>query len=333
MEERGFAFSVSQVLPKLIFLILIGLYILTSVNAVFENLLLAQVISYLSVFLILLWNTSTQWIPALKATIDKSQLFKMIRFGFPLIGGGLAFWGLTAMDRFFLRSLSSFSELGIYSVSVSFAGAALVFQAVFSTVWVPIVYKWASNDIEVNKVEEVINFVVVVVILIWSIAGMLSWIVPYLLPPEYNAVQNILLSAMAYPLLYTLSEATGVGIGIKRKTVYAMTAAIVALVLNGIGNFLFIPIYGAAGAAISSGFSFLVFLIVKTEISAKIWFDFSRYKIYLFMTVAVIFSAFMCLVEANKIIYPSLWFMFLLVSFVFFRKSYCSILMRIRNLR
>ena len=110
MQERGLAFSMSQLLPKLFFLLLILSFLLFNVPSVFENLLIANILSLFAVFIIFVWNTRTEWMSAMKSLIDKSKQKQMINYALPLIGSGLAFWGLTAIDKFFLRSLSSLSE-------------------------------------------------------------------------------------------------------------------------------------------------------------------------------------------------------------------------------
>lgn len=322
MQEKGFAYSMSQLLPKLLFLVVLAVYLLFSVEAVFKNLMIANWLSLLAVFLVYSWNTRHDWLPALTASIDRAKQKQMIRFGLPLIGSGIAFWGLTAMDKFFLRGFSSFEELGIYSVSISFASVALVFQAVFSTVWAPIVYKWAAEGIDPDKIKNVTDYSTLAVITIWSLAGMFSWVVSFILPEQYERVQYILLAAMAYPLLYTLSEATGVGIGVQRKTNFALLAAVVALVLNAIGNWYLVPKYGAAGAAVASAVAFLAFFIVRTEASARLWQSFERARMYILVVSMVILSGVVNFLPMNSII---IFFMYLVmfVSAVFlFRKQF-----------
>jgi len=301
MQERGLASSMSQLLPKLLFLVIVLGYLWLGASAIFENLMLANVLALSMVFILYTWNTRKDWIPALTTSIDKAKQNQMIRYAIPLIGSGVAYWGLTTMDKIFLRSLSTFEELGIYSVAVSFAGAALVFQAIFSTIWAPVVYKWAAKGVEPQKIKNVMDFVTLAVILIWSLAGMFSWVVTYILPPEYVSVQYILLAAMAFPLFYTLSESTGVGIGIKRKTMFSLLAALVALVINAIANWLLIPIYGAAGAAMGSALAFFVFFAIRTEASSKLWESFERSRMYGFVLLLLVLSLVVNLIDVGLV--------------------------------
>ena len=322
MQEKGFAYSMSQLLPKLLFLVVLAVYVVLNVTAVFENLMIANWMSLVAVFLVYAWNTRKDWLPALTVSIDKDKQKEMIRFGLPLIGSGLAFWGLTAMDKFFLRALSSFEELGIYSVSISFASVALVFQAVFSTVWAPIVYKWVAEGIDPRKIKNVTDYSTLAVITIWSLAGMFSWVVSFILPEQYERVQYILLAAMTYPLLYTLSEATGVGIGVQRKTVFAMLAAVVALVLNAIGNWYLVPQYGAAGAAIASAMAFLAFFIVRTEASARLWQGFERARMYVLVVVMVVLSSAVNFFHISSVVMFAAYLLGLVVAIVLYKQQF-----------
>lgn len=334
MQSRGLAFSMSQILPKLLFILIILGYVFYNVDAVFDKLITANFLSVTAVFIIFSWNTRRDWLPALTSKINRSEQLKMMKYSLPLIGSGLAFWGLTATDKVFLRSLSTFEELGIYSLSVSFAGAALVFQAIFSTVWAPIVYRWASEGVDPQRIKGVIDYVTLAVIVIWSLAGVFSWLVIYILPVEYQSVQYILLAAMGYPLLYTLSEASSVGIGIKRKTIFSLLAAISSLIINVILNWFLIPIYGAAGAAVGSAIAFFIFFTIRTEASSIIWKSFERLRMYSFVLFLVILSIIANTVNVGSILIP-IYIATLFMGAFFFKmqskKTFGSILIYVRD--
>uniref|UniRef100_A6VTI7 Polysaccharide biosynthesis protein n=1 Tax=Marinomonas sp. (strain MWYL1) TaxID=400668 RepID=A6VTI7_MARMS len=318
MQERGLAFSMSQLLPKLLFLLIVLGYVWFGTEAIFNNLILANFLSILAVFLIYVWNTRNDWMPALTSTVDRTKQLQMISYAIPLIGSGVAFWGLTAMDKVFLRSLSTFEELGIYSISISFAGAALVFQSIFSTVWAPVVYKWAREGVPPLRIKNVIDYVTLAVISIWALVGVFSWVLAYILPVEYSSVPYILLAAIAYPLLYTLAEATGIGVGIKRKSMYTLLASIGALIVNAMGNWYLIPIYGAAGAALASSISFMLFFIVRTESSAALWVRFESKKMYSLICLMVALSFIVNIFIMGKWLIVGLYLMMFFLGIAFY---------------
>ncbi|MFQ1832917.1 lipopolysaccharide biosynthesis protein [Aeromonas veronii] len=309
MNERGLAFSMSQLLPKAFLLIIILSFLLLDFSKKFEHLLLANTLAIVFASLIFAWNTRVEWRLSFLKKIDWQQFKKMLNFGFPLILGGLAFWGITSLDRILLSRWSSYSELAIYSVSVNFAAAATIFQSVFSTVWAPMVYKWVSNNEGYDKVTVVSRYTLLLVVAVFCCAGMLSWVIPYLLPTQYSSVQWILVSCLAYPLFYTLSETTVVGIGITRKSAYSMLACILALLVNLACNFFLIPSFGAAGAASSTAISFWAFLVFRTEFSIYVWRSLPRFRMYIYTLLAVLGSIIGSLKQVNSV--PFIYFFWL----------------------
>jgi len=322
MQERGLAYSASQVLPKLAVLCVIGGYILFGAGKIYTNLLYANLVSIFLVALIFGWNTKKDWIPAIGSKIDWEDHKKLLQFGAPLIGAGLAYWGLTATSTIALRTFSDFSELGVYSMAMSFAGVAVIFQSIFSTVWMPTVYKWVANKESLNKIDDVTEAVAFCVCTIFCFVGIFSWLVTYILPAEYKTVQFLLTCCMAQPLLYTLSEATVVGINVKRKSMYALGIALLALACNGLFSALLTPQFGAVGAAISNALAYLIFFSARTEVSARLWRSSRRGHLYLMMSW-MIFSAICVAFFGDRLLISPLviWFSNLLILILIYKKK------------
>lgn len=297
MQGRGFAFSLVQFLPKLLLILIFTSYFLLSIPVGFTALISANLFSLMLIILFYVWNTKEEWTLALASIVNKSELQSMLRFGAPLIFASLSFWGMTSLDRVFIRYYAGFEELGIYTVAVNFAGAAIILQSVFSTVWSPMVYKWIADGDDLKKVFGVTNWMLAIIGLSFSLAGLFSWIIPYILPSEYVDVQYIFVACLGYPLFYTLSETTVVGIGVSRKTKYAMFSGLIVVFFNVIFNYLLVPLYGAKGAAISTMFSFWIFFVCRTEFASMLWIKLdNRIKYYVitfvYMSVVVYFTFF-----------------------------------------
>ena len=288
MNERGVAYSMSQLLPKLILILIIGVYITFSAGNNITNLLVANVSAALIVCIVYAWSTRDEWLASLNESIDYNYLKSLASFGMPLVFGGLAFWGLTAIDKILLTKLSNFEELALYSVAVSFAAAAAIFQSVFSIVWAPIVYKWAAVGEGLENIYKVNRYVLLVVIILFCLGGLFSWVITFVLPSNYGAVQWVLISCLGLPLFYTLSETTIVGVGVTRRSGFAMLAALLAFIINLIGNWWLIPILGAKGAAVSTCISFWLFFILRTEFAIYVWKPMPRLILYSYTSLLVI---------------------------------------------
>lgn len=322
MGDRGLAFSLSQVLPKALFLILIGAQVALAITPTFRTLLVATTLSSLAVAIAYGWNTRHLFAQAMKARIDRSKLTMMVRYALPLIVGGLAFWGLTAMDRMFLRAYSTLSELAIYSVACNFAAGAAILQSVFGTLWAPTVYRWAKEGDCGEKVAQSVDHVLLVIVLIFCISGFLAGLLPMILPPHYAAVQYIFMACLAYPLLYTLSEVTAVGIGLTRRTGFSLLASGVALLVDVAVNYLLVPRFGAAGAALASALAFGAFFVIRTEASVFLWRPLRRTRMYLFVAVMLANVAATAVLRAEYRVYAELvWLAVLGCALFCFRDS------------
>jgi O-antigen/teichoic acid export membrane protein len=332
MQERGWSFSISQLMPKVLFLAVLGVFIIQNSRLELTQLLIAHTVAFISVVALFAWNTRDHWQP-MSETISLRKQRELLSFGLPLVVSGAAFWGLTSLDRVFLKHYSGFEELGMYSVINSFAGVAIVLQNIFTTVWAPTAYKWHAEGIDSAKFEIMVDRVLGVVILIFSLAGMFSWILEYMLPVKYHNGQYIITTCLIYPLLYSLSETTGIGLGIKRKSGWSMLAMLLALCVNVLFSYWLVPIYGAAGAATGTGLSFLALLVLRTELSVIFYANIRRFNLYLYIILCVALSIVTALIgEINPLALGAAWFCVFLIS-LYHLKFYLFIQLKLSGAR
>lgn len=321
MEDKAFLYSLSQLLPKAIFVLFIVFSVSLGLASDFNNLILANFLSIVSVFAVLLWSVRNTIKDAIKNKFDYTHNLVLIRFGWPLVVGGLASWGLNVMDKIFLRNMSTFSELGVYSVTFSLAAVVTIVTGVFNTIWAPMVYKWLSHGLEEKKVYAVSEHVLAVVYFFIVLSGLFSWIFPYFLPEDYVDVRYIFTICIIGPLLYTLSETTTIGIAITRKTVYSMLASIGAVLVNFLGNYLLVPEYGALGASISTAVAFFVFYILRTEFSCLVWRRVPRFKSYFSLSIVIIVSICSGVFQNLFFYFFVLWLILFFIGLYFFKSS------------
>ena len=322
MQEKALAFSMSQLLPKIIFLMFIISTVWLGFKKDIYTLVTAHFLSILAVFLVFSWNTRKEWLASFKYRFNWLRFKPLLLFGLPLVVGGLASWGLNVMDRLFLRSLSTFAELGVYSVTMSIAAVATVFSGIFNTIWAPLVYKWVkTEEVNLSKIDEISEHLLAAIYFIIVLSGLFSWVLPFFLPKEYAAIQYLITPCLLAPLFYTLSETTSVGIAIARKTSYSMLASILAMLSNAIGNYLLVPEMGAIGAAISTAFSFWFFYILRTELSCRVWRDIPRAKSYIVITVLLGFTIISSLFSHINYLSVLIWGLLFITGILLFSTS------------
>lgn len=336
MNERALHYSVISIFSKLLFLGFVASAVFLDIDRTFESLLKFHLLAMCLTLAIAIFAARDYLVIALKVTGDWPSLRGYLKFSTPLIFGGLAYWGLTVIDRVSIKWWSSFEQLGIYSIAVGFAGVAVLVQSIFTTMWTPVVYRWNAEGLDTQKLNDVGQHVLAVVVIIYSMVGGFSWVVGYLIPEEYSIVPYILPACIGAPLLYMLSETTVVGLHLSRRTFYSMLAPLIALAVNVAMNILIVPIYGAAGAAAVTSFSFFIFLLARTEFSAMVWQSFPRIKIYFYTFLCTALASLQAMYhEVLEESWFFIWWGMLAMSLWVFKNSlalfYGSILIRFKK--
>lgn len=292
VQDQAVLYSLSQISPKLIFLIfLLMLTFLSQRN--FENILIAQFSALIFVNFFFIFINRDYLIKVFKVKFDLNNIKKYYLFGFPLIFTGILMWGLKLADRFYLKLFSDLGALGIYAMAISIASGVSIFAGVFNTIWSPLVYKWVNNgeikSIEVvNKVNKISIQAVFFILGLSIISIFASKIIVLFLPDAYHDIYLIIPLCVLSALLYTLSEITGIGINLTKKTKYTLWSCIGAILVHLGCSVALIPTYGAIGAAVSGLFAFYVFFLMRSVFSNLVWM---RLKLY-FVNFIVLLSVF-----------------------------------------
>lgn len=312
MQDRGFAYSMSQLLSKLLLLFIVLGYAWLATSRDFMMLLAAQASALVLTFAVFAWNTRHDWWPAVHARVDRMQVARMLDFGWPLVFGGIASWGLAAMDRVFLRSMSTYNELAVYSVAASVASGVTIFAGIFNTIWSPMVYRWVADRVDMQRLDLIGSRMSLLVFMLVCLAGGSSWVLTYMLPATYAGVPYLVVGCMVSPFLYTLSEVTGIGIAVSRRTSFSMLASFGAVLLNVALCYVLVAPMGATGAMAATACSFCLFFVMRTEFSAMLWRKIRRRKYYAYVGCIVCFALAYALLGRRYPVYSVLaWWLLL----------------------
>jgi O-antigen/teichoic acid export membrane protein len=271
MNGNGVLYSINQVLPKGLLCVLLVLNFFLSGYSNFSTVLLLSFVALLVV------------IPQFTSVVF--TYIKLNREGAAVVVGrrlsSLIYWAVTAIGSVLLKDMVGLDELGLYAVAINLAGVAVVFQNILSVVWVPIVYKWVSSNEDLSRIDRVLSVVLFFVLVLTSLVGVFSGLIDLLLPADYSEVKYLLTCAVLQPFFYALSEVSGIGVSVVKKTYLNVVGNFCVLILCFACAYFLIPLYGAAGAIMSNTIAFFVFLIFRTEFSARYWRDIPRRKLYL----------------------------------------------------
>jgi polysaccharide biosynthesis family protein len=333
MQEKAVAFSLSQLTPKFLILVLVLLFVISRFPTDTASLVFAYTAAQILTVTVLIYQTRTDLAAAIRSPWS-AKLHKIgLQYGLPLAFGNLAYWGLTSIDRFALKKMAGLEQLGIYSMAVSFGAVALIFQSVFSTIWAPLVFKWVEDNTNLDKIGGITLSMTALISAMVCLIGIFSPVVTWILPGKYASVQFILLSCMMFPLFYTLTEVTGIGLNVVKKTWLITAINIAAFLLNFSLLHWLVPLLGARGAAMSTATAFWVFMLIKTELSSRMWQTLPCRKIYTNTALCLIVClSYTCFGNTgNYYIFAAIWFTGLTILMLGHKRQLASALSTIKS--
>ncbi|MCK5145107.1 polysaccharide biosynthesis C-terminal domain-containing protein [bacterium] len=265
-KERSLSYAVLYGL-KLVVMLLGNVYFVAMADKGLMGVIYAYLIGESITFIILLFMLRHD----MKLRFNRAVLMSSIALGAPLIMASLTNMILNMGDRYLLKLLTNYREVGLYNLGYKIAGVLnmLLIQS-FNLTFLPMAQKMYGQPGANRYYQKLMSYFVFV--MVWAGLG-LSLLSRDLLqmlasnPDYWHASAVIPLIVLAF----ILSGAKGVvnlGLYLKGRTgIIARNMAIAAL-LNIILNILLIPDLKMMGAAIATTISFAVLLLI-TNISAQ----------------------------------------------------------------
>lgn len=291
MQQKAKLYSLLQVILKLSYMISVMLLFTRlgdSYNTIIYGVVISNVITG-SISIIIEWKF---WISGLASNSKiNTSIKELVKFGYPLIFTLLVNWLFQSIDRFYINKFYGYTELGIYSSAFSIISLLNALQVTFNTFWVPISYQHYNEKKDDKSFFESITVIISVVMIFVSIVLILGKdILIMLLGEGYRKASFVMPFLIFIPLMNTVSETTVIGINFMKKSKYHIYVAIISCIANILGNIILVPKMGATGAAISTGISYIVFYIIRTKISQRLYYvNYNSNRFYICIIFLIVF--------------------------------------------
>lgn len=227
----------------------LGLIAVVMLGLGIDGLLAAQAVVLILVIPIALWLIRTD---INLAQFDLSWFKELVRFGYPFIFAGLAYWLFGSMDRWMLASMASVEEVGIYSIAFRFASVVLFVSAAFGQAWSPVAIKIRTDHPDTYRAiygQVLLLLVFVMLVVGVGLALFSGELISLIMPMEYLPSAFPLAILCFGIVLQATQQVTAIGISLEKRTYLFARPAWITAVVNLIGNWLLIPSFGAVGAA------------------------------------------------------------------------------------
>ena len=253
-----------------IFSLLAGLVAILYLNLGIDGLLGGQALSLILLVPFAIYSIKSE----VSATAITSEwIKKLVKIGYPYIFASLAYWLFSSMDRWMLAAFSSVEETGIYSVAFRFSSVILFISMAFGQSWSPVAVKLKADYPQ--EYRELYGKVLIYLLFMMTfVGGFLSLFAPeiilWIMPKAYFASALPLVMLSFAVVFQSSQQVTMIGISLEKKTMLFSRIAWIAALTNLVLNYLFIPSWGALGAAIATAISFLVLTILYFYFTQKL---------------------------------------------------------------
>lgn len=210
-------------------------------------------------------------------------------FAAPLIPLAMMSWLNSSVSLVVLNNLMNTSAVGIYTSALVLASTVNVIQTGFNTYWAPYVYEHYQKD-------EKSSFYTVHKLMACLLTGF-GLTITLLQAPVYLLLGASFRSSIIYfpflfltPICYCLSETTGMGIGISKKSYWNTIIFLLSALVNIALCFLLIPLFQDAGAAMAAAGAAIIALAVRTVVGERYYKAIFNYR-YLLYTIGLMLLA------------------------------------------
>lgn len=233
------------------------------------------------------------------AKIDKKLRKELIVYSLPMIVNGIAWWVITASDKFIIQAFLGEAQVGLYAVAAKLPTLISTFSGVFLQAWIISAVTEYDSDAKTRFYSQV--FEKYYCLLTLAAAGLVAIIYPFM---NIYVSKEFVPAWVFAPLLIAGAVYSGIFgffVGIyaaaKNSINVTMTTAIGAVVNIGL-NCLLIPKIGVMGAVIATYISWLIGSIIRIIDTRKIMRLNINYKLLLSMTVLSLFQC-ICVISQD----------------------------------
>jgi len=197
---------------------------------------------------------------------------KLLKFGSPLIVGGIALYALHTTDRWFILRYHGQHELGIYAIGAKFVILLLFAVNAFREAWLAMgneaLHREDGPELYRVVSKLYLGFAILALVMITALSPFLLRIFS---SKPYHGAYPLVGILSWYAVFYGLFAIFCGGIWKKKKTVWTSISMIAAAMINVALDSYLVPRFGGMGAALATAISFFLWNIFALIISEQLW--------------------------------------------------------------
>lgn len=212
--------------------------------------------------------------------VSLPRLRQLLRYGLPLVIGGLSMWSINYLDRYFLLRYSSLEEIGQYAVGLRIASLIAFVTTAFRTANAPFQFEVSANDDAPAVYSRTLTYYVLLTsVLCVAVALFARPLLSLLATEQYFGAARVVALASFSAVAYGLYQIVSVGLLVTKRTGLVGMATGAGAAVNVLYLFMLVPslgIFGAALATLMTHLTVVGILFVAAQRQYAIPYDLGR---------------------------------------------------------
>lgn len=204
----------------------------------------------------------------------KKYIKDALHFGLPLIPHTIGGIVVAMVDRLFITSYLGLESTGLYTVGYQIGAVVSLIAVSFNNAYAPWLFEKLKNASLISKIKIVkftYFYAVFLLLLVLSVSIVSLYILPFLLGPEFQK-SIVFVSRIALAYAFHAMYFMFVGyIFYTKKTKYLTYTTVSLAIINITLNFIFVPIFGAIGAANATIIAYFIQFIMIWFFAQKVY--------------------------------------------------------------
>lgn len=184
---------------------------------------------------------------------DSNLLKKMIKYSFPLIFTGLAWWINSYSDRLFISYYLGLSDNGLYAVANKIPSILTAFHAVgYQAIRMSVYRENSSNDTKIFQVKMYKTYSAMMLVTCSIVICFNNLIAKFLFQAEFFVAWKYAPALLISIAIFSISGVLTPMYEVEKKSSIIAKSTILGATINTLLNYILIPMLGLYGAVIST---------------------------------------------------------------------------------
>jgi O-antigen/teichoic acid export membrane protein len=257
--------------------------------------------------------------------IDKNKRKEMIKYSIPLIPNSISWWISNSSDKFIVTAICGVSVNGLYAVSYKIPSLITTMSSIFSNAWQISAVDGFGSETNRKYFSDVYHrYSAACMMLATTLISGNRFVCHIAFSKDFYSAWMfvpILLYSVTFQIM---SGFLGTIYTTAKKTKMVFISTSIAAIINILLNILFVPLFGAKGAAWSTCISYCIVWMIRVIDSRKIMILSVDWTKEIVCNIILFFQVNLALVDSDITLIGSIILMLLL--FFLKREFICDIL-------